>query len=120
MADTTSVSSSTSAKDKTSTTSSTPDPKWYKVISSFAEDRGRVLFRSVSEKRARGWLQGHFPRGSEAHLAMPDGSFESYEAERQGEHGQDADPWGEFDPESWKPAAMQEPPGQTAWGDVEG
>jgi len=102
--------------DKTKTS----DPQWFKVISSFAEDRGRVLFRSVSEKRARAWLMNRFPRGSEAHLAMPDGSFESYEAERQGEHGQDAEQWGPFDPESWKPPSQQEPPGQTQWGDVEG
>lgn len=95
------------------------EPQWYKVVSSFPEDRGRVLFRSVSEKRARAFVQNRFPRGSEAHLALPDGSFESYEAERQGEHGQDTDFWADFDPESWKPPAQQEPPGQSAWGDVE-
>ena len=112
-----STSSSTTAKAKSSDTDS---PQWYRVISSFAEDRGRVLFRTVSERRARAFVQNRFPRGSEAHLALPDGSYESYEAERQGEHGQDADPWGPIDPESWKPPALQEPPGQSAWGDVEG
>jgi hypothetical protein len=96
------------------------EPQWYKVVSSFPEDRGRVLFRSVSEKRARNFVQNRFPRGSEAHLRLPNGQHEHYEAERQGEHGQDAEPWGPFDPDSWQPPAMQEPPGQSAWGDVEG
>jgi|SRR5215472_1999657 len=96
------------------------DPGWYRVISSFPEDRGRVLFRSVSETRARRYLTNRFPRGSEAHLQLPDGSYEHYEHERQGEHGQDAEQWGAFNPDDWKPPAMQEPPGQSAWGDVEG
>lgn len=96
------------------------EPKWYKVRSSHRQDGGRILFRSVSEQRARNHIETRFPRGSEAHLEMPDGSFEHYEAERQGEHGQDADAWGPFDPEGWKPPAEQEPPGQSQWGDVEG
>jgi hypothetical protein len=116
----TSTSSSSSPKDKNKDTSTDSGPKWFRVVSSFPEDRGRVLFRSVSEKRARAWLSNHFPRGSEAHLVKPDGNAEHYEHERQGEHGQDADQWAEFDPASWKPPAMQEPPGQSQWGDVEG
>jgi hypothetical protein len=96
------------------------DPGWYRVVSSFPQDQGKVLFRSVSETRARRYLTNRFPRGSEAHLRLPDGSHEHYEHERQGEHGQDAEQWAPFDPESWKPPAEQEPPGQSAWGDVEG
>lgn len=95
------------------------EPQWHKVVSSFPNDHGRVLFRSVSERRARQYVQNRFPRGSEAHLVLPNGSTESYEHERQGEHGQDADQWASFDPESWKPPAEMEPPGQSAWGDVE-
>lgn len=94
-------------------------PQWHKVRSSFPTDQGRVLFKSVSEARARQFIERRFPRGSEAYLELPDGSFQHYEHERQGEHGQDAERWGAFDPESWKPPAEQEPPGQSEWGDVE-
>lgn len=107
-------------KDSGSKGTGNGDPQWYRVISSFPQDQGKVLFRSVSERRARNYVQNRFPRGSEAHLRLPDGSHEHYEAERQGEHGQDADPWAAFNPDEWKPPAMQEPPGQSAWGDVEG
>lgn len=95
-------------------------PKWYRVRSSFPEDRKRILFSSVSETRARKFITNRFPRGEEAYLELPDGSFEAYQHERQGEHGTDTDQWAPFDPESWRPPAEQEPPGQSAWGDREG
>ena len=94
-------------------------PQFWRVISSFPQDDGRVLFRSVSEKRARAWLERHVPRGEEAHLKTPSGDFESYHAERAGPHGEDMDQWQPFDPDSWKPPAQQEPPGDSAWADVE-
>jgi hypothetical protein len=111
---------------KTEDTATTRDdetssaPKFYRVISSFPLDHERVLFRSISEKRARGWLERHIPRGEEAHLKLPDGTFESYVVERHGPHGEDMDSWQPFDPASWKPPAEQEPPGDSAWADVEG
>ena len=95
------------------------DPGWYKVRSSFPDDRKRILFQSVSETRARRYVQNRFPRGEEAYLEKPDGSFWSYQHERQGEHGTDTEQWQVFDPESWKPPAEAEPPGQSVWADRE-
>lgn len=109
----------TTKEEALPTVAETGDPQWYKVRSSFPDDRRRVLFRSVSESRARRFIVNRFPRGSEAYLEMPDGTTHAYEHERQGEHGQDTDQWSEFDPDTWQPPAEQEPPGQSAWGDVE-
>jgi len=95
-------------------------PQFFLVRSSHRQDNRRILFRSVSEARARGFLRTRFPRGSEAYLEKPDGSFEHYETERAGEHGEDMDQWQPFDPESYRPPAEQTPPGETAWADREG
>lgn len=94
--------------------------KFWRVLSSFPTDMDRVLFRSISERRARAWLERHCPRGEEMHLKGPDGKFESYVSERSGPRGEDMDPWQTFDPKSWRPPAEQEPPGDTAWADMEG
>lgn len=109
------------AAPEAKTRSDEPDkPQFFRVRSSFPTDQGRVLFRSVSEKRARVWLERHVPRGEEAHLEKPDGTYESYVVERSGPRGEDMEQWQPFDPESWKPPAEMEPPGDTAWADVEG
>lgn len=116
----------TSAKDNKAQAQSSDDssknkgPGFWRVRSSHPLDQKRVHFRSVSETRARTWLMNHAPRGSEMYLETPDGKFEHYEAERQGDYGIDAEPWAEFDPESWRPPSEQEPPGQTQWADTEG
>lgn len=94
--------------------------QYYRIRSSHPADNKRTLFRSISERRTRQYLMNRIPRGEEAYLQLPDGSTESYSVERQGPHGEDMDPWQPFDPESWVPPAEQEPPGQSAWGDVEG
>jgi len=104
------------AKDMTGKSSG---PQWYRVRSSFPIDQKRVLFRSVSQRRAEQWLMNRFPRGEEAYLETPSGQTSAYVVERQGEHGTDADPWQPFDPETWLPPAEQEPPGQDQWTDVE-
>lgn len=93
---------------------------WYLVIATHPSLNKRVMFRSVSEKRARQFLVNRYPRGSEAYLKKPDGTFEHYEHERQGEFGSDADGWADFDPDSWIPPDTQAPPGETAWSDKEG
>jgi hypothetical protein len=100
-------------------TAETTDPQWYRVRSSFPVEQKKTLFRTVSEARARRFIETRFPRGEEAYLELPDGSTQSYSHERQGEHGQDTERWQPFDPDSWKPPAEQEPPGQSAWADVE-
>jgi hypothetical protein len=97
---------------------SPPTDRW-KVRSSFPTDRKRILFSSVSEARARRYVANRFPRGEEAYLEAPDGTTEAYQHERSGPYGEDADQWAAFDPDSWTPPAEQEPPGQSAWADVE-
>ena len=95
-------------------------PQWYKVVATHPQLMGQTFFRSISESRARQWLESHYPRGSEAHLVLPDGSTENYEAERRGENGADADKWAPFDPESWVPVSQAPPPGDSEWADKEG
>ena len=95
-------------------------PQFYKVVLSHPNHNGKVVFRSVSEKRARAFIENRFPRGSEAHLVMPDGSTHHYEAERSGEKGQDTDRWAPFNPEDWRAPEEAVVPGQDAWSDKEG
>jgi len=98
-----------------------PEPiRFFKVVLTHPSLNGRVVFRSVSERRARAWLEAHYPRGSEAHLVTPDGETHHFEAERTGERGADAEQWAEFDPSTWVPVEQSVPPGQDAWSDVEG
>jgi hypothetical protein len=80
-------------------------PPRYRVIVSNNMAGDRVLFSSVSEKRAMAWIEGHCPRGSHFFLLSPDGTMRAYEAERSGVQGEDAEPWAEFDR-----AAYQAPP----------
>ena len=94
-------------------------PPRFKVVSSHASDLGKVLFSSVSEKRARAFIQNRFPRGEEAHLVLPDGSTHSFQQERTGPHGEDVEQWQPFDAAAWRPPAEQAPPGESAWADVE-
>ena len=81
---------------------------------------GRIVFSSVSERRARNFIERRYPRGSEAHLVAPDGTIESYEHERSGPYGTDEPQWAEFDPASWNPPEYGSPPGETEWADREG
>src|SRR5215469_2240081 len=106
------------ADAKTDDAPTPPTDRW-KVRLSHPQDRKRVVFSSVSEKRARQRIVNNYPRGSEAYLEAPDGTTEHYEHERTGPYGEDADQWAPFDPETYKPPEEQEPPGQSAWGDVE-
>jgi hypothetical protein len=107
--------------DTPTDTNTTADaPQFWSVRSSFPIDRKRRLFRTISEIRARAFIERRFPRGEEAYLESPSGVIESFHAERQGEHGEDASAWAPFDPDTWVPPTEQEPPGQSAWGDVEG
>jgi hypothetical protein len=98
----------------------TPGPEFNKVVLTHPSHMGRVVFRSVSEQRARTWLQNHCPRGSEMHLQLANGNTEHYEQERRGENGTDAEQWQSFDPESWVPVEQAVPPGDSEWADKEG
>lgn len=106
--------------DATSTNGNSDELQFFKVRLSHPHANKRTVFRSVSETRARAFVVNRFPRGSEAYLEKPDGTFESYEAERAGERGQDADQWADFDPATYQPPEEAVAPGQSAWADVEG
>lgn len=95
-------------------------PGRWSVHSTHPVDRKRRLFSSVSERRAKAWVERRCPRGEEMYLRAPTGETFSYVAERQGDNGTDAEQWVSFDPDTWIPPAEQEPPGQSAWGDIEG
>jgi len=95
-------------------------PQFHKVVLTHPSHNGKVIFRSVSESRAKAVIENRFPRGSEAHLVYPDGTAMHYEAERAGEKGQDADKWAPFDPNSWRAPEEAVVPGDNAWADREG
>jgi hypothetical protein len=101
-------------------TSSGPPTERYKVKLSHPLSHRKTVFNTVSERRARAFIANRFPRGEEAYLELPDGSTESYAAERAGPYGEDMDQWQPFDPDTYKPPEEQDPPGQSAWADVEG
>ena len=111
-----------SATDKSSTKTSTkPDegPQRWKVRLSHPLENKRVVFSSVSENRARRFLQNRYPRGEEAYLELPAGVTESYQHERTGPRGEDASQWDAFDPAAYIPPEEAAPPGESAWADVE-
>jgi hypothetical protein len=95
-------------------------PKRWKVKLSHPLERQRTVFSSISEARARQRIENNYPRGEEAYLEGPDGKTESYQAERTGPHGEDADQWAPFDPDKYVPPEEAAPPGESAWADVEG
>jgi hypothetical protein len=98
-----------------------PDgPAWFRVRLTDPVHMGQTLFRSVSESRAKAFIERRFPRGSEAYLETPDGDTFSHEYERTGDKGADADRWAPFDPSEWVRPSQSEPPGQDAWADREG
>jgi len=97
-------------------------PDYYRVVTALSAAGGepdRVLFRSVSEKRARNWLETHAPRGGDILLSKPDGSYESYEAERTGEKGADVDQWQPFDPADYARPETASEIAPDEWADVE-
>ena len=105
----------------TSKTSGTgKSDQWHKVVLTHPSLNGRVVFRSLSETRARNFVQNRYPRGSEAHLVTADGKTQSFEAERTGERGADAEQWQDFNPEDWVPVEQAPPPGSDEWADKEG
>jgi hypothetical protein len=95
-------------------------PQFHLVKLTHPNHHGRIVFRSISEARAKRFVQDRYPRGSEAYLEHPDGTAEHYEAERTGEFGMDAEPWAPFDPEAWVPPEQAPPPGDSEWADKEG
>lgn len=95
-----------------------PAPPRYKVIVSNNMTGDRVLFSSVSESRAKTWIESHCPRGSHFFLLMPDGSKLSYEAERTGVQGEDAEPWAEFDRDAYQAPTLSVVNTNDPWADA--
>jgi len=111
----------TKARGKVMATETKEDsPQFYRVRQTHPTHNRRVVFRSVSESRAKDFVANRFPRGSEVYLENPDGSTHHYEAERAGDKGQDVDKWQPFNPEDWVVPAEAVVPGQDAWADKEG
>lgn len=96
-----------------------PPTERFKVKLSHPLERRKTVFSSVSEARARRFIVNRFPRGTEAYLEAPDGTTESYQQERTGPYGEDADQWAPFDPDSYQPPEEAAPPGDSAWADQE-
>jgi hypothetical protein len=104
--------SESSAKQKAS---------FYLVKVSNPVNNGRIVFRSVSEKRAMAWVVAHCPRGSEFYLEAPDGTITSYEQERTGEKGADVEQWAPYDPSEYVSPELNQTANQSdPWSDSEG
>ena len=114
MTDTTTASAKTPAKPAAN------KPQFHFVKLTHPNHHGRIVFRSISEQRARNFIQNRYPRGSEAYLELADGTTHHHEAERTGENGTDAEAWAAFDPETWIPPEQAAPPGDSEWADKEG
>lgn len=110
----------TETMTETAPATAVPPTGRYKVILSHPLDHRKVVFSTVSERRARAFIARRYPRGQEAYLQHPDMTTEAYQAERTGPYGEDVDQWAPFDPDSYRPPEEQEPPGQSAWADREG
>jgi hypothetical protein len=113
-------------KVASSTSSTTVDkpvkPDYFRVVTALSAAGGepdRVLFRSVSEKRARKWLEDHAPRGGDILLSKPDGNYETYAQERTGEKGADVDLWQPFDPQDYTRPEQASEVAPDEWADVE-
>lgn len=96
-------------------------PQFYYVRISNPNANKRALFRSISEVRAKTWVETHVPHGEEVYLESPDGTTTAYHKGRlDGEYGLPVDEWQPFDPDAFQPKGDLEAPGQSAWADSEG
>jgi hypothetical protein len=96
-------------------------PEFYYVRVANPNANKRALFRSISESRARTWVETHVPTGEEVYLESPNGTMQSYQKGRlDGNYGLEAPEWAPFDPDQYVQASSLEAPGQSAWADAEG
>ena len=97
------------------------EPGRWQVRVSHPVSNKRVVFSSISERRARQWLMNRAPRGEEMYLESPTGDTESYVIDRrEGDYGEEVDEWQAFDPDAYNPQDVSVPPGTAGWPDVEG
>lgn len=96
-------------------------PPRYRVIVSNALAGDRTLFSSVSETRARKWVENNCPRGSHFFVRDPDGNDWSYEHDRHtgGPQGEDVEVWQPFDRAAYQaPTLDAQPAGNDPWADA--
>jgi hypothetical protein len=95
-------------------------PDRYKVIVSDPGAMDRTLFSSVSANRARTYVEQRCPRGQHIFVLAPDGTMESYEAERLtgGPRGEDVDAWQEFDREAYSSPELSPVNSSDPWADA--
>jgi hypothetical protein len=94
-------------------------PRWKVVVSNkLAGDR--VLFSSVSQSRAKKWIEDHCPRGSHFFLQGPNGESLSYEHERHtgGPQGEDVEVWQDFDREAYQAPTLEQVNSADPWADA--
>jgi hypothetical protein len=96
-------------------------PRWRVVVANkMAGDR--VLFSSVSERRARAHIERTCPRGSHHFLLAPDGSMESYEHERLtglDDNGKDLESaWAPFDRDAYQAPDLSPVNTNDPWADA--
>lgn len=96
------------------------NPPRYKVVVSDPNARDRTLFSSVSEKRAREYVEKNCPRGSHFFVLSPDGSMHSYEHERHsgGPQGEDIEAWQPFDRDAYSSPELQPSSVNDPWADA--
>jgi hypothetical protein len=95
-------------------------PDRYRVIVSLKGAGDRTLFSSVSQKRARKYVEDHCPRGQHFFVLAPDGSMESYEAERLtgGPQGEDIEAWQPFDRDAYQAPTLEPVNTNDPWADA--
>jgi hypothetical protein len=92
----------------------------YKVIVSNSMAGDRVLYSSVSEKRARKYVEDKCPRGQHFFVLSPDGSMSSYEQERLtgGPQGEDVEAWQSFDRDAYQAPDLSPVNSNDPWADA--
>jgi len=95
-------------------------PDRYRVIVSNNMAGDRVLFSSVSQKRAQKYIEDKCPRGQHFFLLAPDGSMSSYEAERLtgGPQGEDVEAWQPFDRDAYQAPDLSPVNTNDPWADA--
>jgi hypothetical protein len=95
-------------------------PPRYKVIVSDPTANDRTLFSSVSQNRARTWVEQHVPRGQHVFVLNPDGSMDGYEFERisGGPQGEDVEMWQPFDRDEYSSPELTPVNVHDPWADA--
>jgi hypothetical protein len=95
-------------------------PPRFKVLVSNSTHGDRTLFSSVSETRARKYVEQRCPRGQHFFVRGPDGTDMSYEHERLtgGPQGEDVDTWQAFDRDAYQAPTLEPVNTNDPWADA--